>query len=76
MKAIIKRIIFAWRYKRAVKKAIAFHKQTGRKYYVILLSGKPKVVAKKDIRLLVALHRFRRGVKVADIENRALFITK
>lgn len=76
MKKLIKRIIFAWHYRRAVKKAVAFYEQTGRKYYVIHLNGKLKVVAKKDIRLLIARHRFRKGVKVTDIENRALFITK
>lgn len=73
---LIKRLIFAWKYKRAIKKADRLAKLTGLRYLVIYLNGGLKVVPKKAIKELVAKHRFRKGGTVADIERRALFITK
>ena len=70
----IKRIIFARKYKRAVKKAKELAELTG--YFVIYLNGSLKVVPKKTVKELVQKHRFRKGVTVGDIEKRALFITK
>lgn len=72
----IKRLIFAWKYKRAIKKADKLAKLTGLRYFVIYLNGGLKVVPKKAVKELVAKHRFRKGITVADIERRALFITK
>lgn len=74
MVQLIKRIIFAWRYKRAVKKANKLSRLFGMKYFVISLNGGLKVVPKQTVRELVARHRFRKGVTVADIEKRALYI--
>lgn len=76
MTGFIKRLIFAWKYKRAVKKADRLAKLTGLRYLVIYMNGSLKVVPKKTIKELVAKRRFRKGVTVADIEKRALFITK
>ncbi len=73
---LIKRIIFAWRYKRAVRKAKQLAELTGLRYWVIYLNGGLKVVPKKAIKELVKNRRFRKGVTVDDIEKRALFITK
>lgn len=50
-------------------------KAAGMKYYVIYMNGSLKVVPKRTIRELVAKHRFRKGVKVADIERRAIYVT-
>lgn len=75
MKRLIKDIIFAWRYKRAVRKANKLAGTFGMKYLVISLNGGLKVVPKQTIRRLVRAHRFRKGVTVADIEKRALYIT-
>lgn len=66
----------AWRYKRAVKEALKRQKLTGRKQFVVVVNGKLKVVAKQDIKMMVATRKFRKGVKVQDIEKRALFVTK
>ncbi len=73
---LIKDIIFGWRYKHAVRKAVEFQRLTGRKQFVIMYDGKPVVVSKKKIRNLVSTHYFRKGTTVQDIERRALFITK
>ena len=73
---LIKDIIFGWRYKRAVKKAVKVEHITGRKQFVIMYDGKPVVVSKKKIRNLVATRYFRKGITVQEIEKRALFVTK
>lgn len=70
-----KRLIFVWKYKRAVRKAKKLSALFGMKYFVINLGGSLKVVPKQTIRHLVRMKRFRKGVTVADIEKRALFIT-
>ena len=76
MTGFIKRLIFAWKYKRAIRKAKKLAELTGLRYFVIYLNGSLKVVPKKAIKELVAKRRFRKGVTVTDIEKRALFITK
>lgn len=73
---LIRRLIFAWKYRRAVRRAARLAELTGMRYLVIYLNGSLKVVPKRTIRELVRRHRFRKGVKVDDIEHRALFITK
>lgn len=73
---LIKNIVFAWKFKRAVKKANKLSRLFGIKYMVISLNGELKVVPKQNIRELVRTHRFRKGVSVADIEKRALYITR
>lgn len=73
---LIRRLIFAWKYRHAVRKAVKLAGLTGMRYFVIYLNGSLKVVPKKTIKELVARHRFRKGVTVDDIERRALFITK
>nr|DAF62176.1 MAG TPA: hypothetical protein [Myoviridae sp. ctt8G1] len=73
---LIKDIIFAWKYKRAVRKADKLSRLFGMKYFVISLNGGLKVVPKQTVRELVARHRFRKGVTVADIEKRALYIAE
>lgn len=71
---LLKKMVFAWRFKRAVRKANKLSRLFGMKYLVISLNGGLKVVPKQTIRELVARHRFRKGVTVADIEKRALHI--
>lgn len=73
---LIKDLIFGWRYKRAVKKAVKVQSLTGRKQFVVMYNGKPAVVSKKRIRYLVSTHAFTKGITVQDIERRALFVTK
>ncbi len=73
---VIKDIIWGWRCKRAVRKADRLSKLFGMKYLVVYMNGSLKVVPKRTIRELVAKHRFRKGVKVADIERRAIYATR
>lgn len=72
----IKRLIFAWKYKRAVKRAVKLADITGLKYYVVRLNGSLKVVPKRTFKQLIANKRFRKGTTIQDIEKSALFVTK
>ena len=71
----IKRLIFAWKYKRAVRKAINLANITGLRYFVVVMNGKLKVAPKKTFKELIVKKRFRRGTTIHDIEKSALFIT-
>lgn len=73
---LIKDIVFAWKFKRAVKKADKQSRLFGMRYFVISLNGGLKVVPKQTVRELVRKRRFRKGVTVADIEKRALYVTQ
>lgn len=73
---LIKDFIWGWQVKRAIRKANKLAKLFGLKYIVIYMNGSLKVVPKKTIRELVAKRRFRKGVTVADIERRALYVTR
>lgn len=72
----IKKLIFAWKYKRAVKEAITLAGATGLKYYVVYMNGGLKVAPKKTFKELVAKHRFNKGTTIQDIEKMALFVTR
>lgn len=76
MTQLIKRLIFAWRFKRAVRKADRLHRLMRLKFFVIVLNGKLQVIAKQDVRRLLRQRYFRKGTRIEDIEKRALYITK
>lgn len=71
----IKKYLFAWRFKRAVRTANERARIYGMKFYVIYINGSIKVVPKQAIKELVKRKRFRKGVTVDDIERNALFVT-
>ncbi|MCF0257480.1 MAG: hypothetical protein HUK10_14530 [Bacteroides heparinolyticus] len=69
------RLLFAWRFKRAVRKANNFHELLKMKFYVIIFDGKPVVVSKQNIKSMIHKRRFKKGVKPDDIERKALYVT-
>ena len=71
---IIKRLIFAFQFKRAVKRAKENRELTGLKQYVISINGKLHVVSKKAMKDMIARRRFRKGTTIQDIERHALFV--
>lgn len=73
---ILKRIRFQWQRYQAIKTAIRAHEADGRKYYVIILDGKPTCVAKGTLRKLKSKGAFKKGVTIKDFEERALFVSK
>ena len=72
---IIKELIFAFRFKRAVRKADRFHHITHRKYMVLVINRKLEVLSKQEIKKFVKRGIFRKGTTVADIEQKALYTT-
>ncbi len=71
----IREIIFAWRYRRAVRKADKLARLFGCRYYVLYWGGSLKVVPKQTVKELIRRRRFKKGTTVRDIEKRALFVT-
>lgn len=72
---LIKDIIFAVRFKRAVRKADYFHHITHRKYMVIVVKGKLEVLSKQELKKFVSNGIFLKGTTIGDIERKALYIT-
>jgi hypothetical protein len=58
---LIKDCLFAWKYRRAVKRAIKLSKLYGMKFYVIYMNGRLKVVPKKTLRNWWHATAFARG---------------
>ena len=75
MLQLIKNIIFAFRFKRAVKKADRFHRITHRKYMVLVINKRLVVLSKQELRKFVANGIFRKGTTVQNIEQKALYVT-
>lgn len=75
MLQLIKKIIFGFRFKRAVKKADHLRRITHRKYMVIVLNRRLEVVSKQDIKKFIRNGIFRRGTTIDDIERKALYVT-
>ncbi|QFQ11563.1 hypothetical protein C7Y71_000115 [Pseudoprevotella muciniphila] len=72
---LIKELIFAYRFKRAVKKADRFHHLTHRKYMVLVINRRLEVLSKQELKKFIAGGVFRKGTTIADLEAKALYIT-
>ena len=75
MLQLIKDIIFAFRFKRAAKKADRFHHITHRKYMVLVINKRLEVLSKQEIRKFLSNGIFRKGTTLSDIEQKALYTT-
>lgn len=60
---------------KALDEAVELSQKTGRKYFVVMMKGKPMPVTKQYITKLVRTGRFKKGVTVREIEQQALFVT-
>ncbi|MBR1463460.1 MAG: hypothetical protein IJ604_08845 [Prevotella sp.] len=76
MKQLIQRLVFAWRFRCAVRRADRLHRLMRLKFIVIVIGGKLQVISKQDCRRLIRQHYFKKGTRIEDIERRALYITK
>lgn len=72
---LIKDLIFAFRFKQAVKKADRFHHITHRKYMVLVINKRLEVLSKQEIRKFLSNGIFRKGTTLSDIELKALYTT-
>ena len=59
----------------ALNEAVELANKTGRKYFVVMMRGKPMPVTKQYITKLVRTGKFKKGVTVREIEQSALFVT-
>ena len=75
MLQLIKDLIFAFRFKQAVKKADRFHHITHRKYMVLVINKRLEVLSKQEIRKFLANGIFQKGTTLSDIELKALYTT-
>lgn len=75
MLQLIKDLIFAFRFRRAVKKADRFHHITHRKYMVLVINKRLEVLSKQEIRKFLSNGIFRKGTTLSDIEQKALYTT-
>lgn len=73
MVKFIKKVIFAYRLGREIKKADRRKAATGKKQFVLNVCGKPMCVSKEHIQKLVAQGFYKEGTTVADIAEKALY---
>lgn len=71
----IRQYIFAWRFRRAVKKANTLSELFHARYYVLSFGGRLRVMPKSVIKVQIRRRMWRKGTTIADIEKRALYIT-
>lgn len=76
MITLIKKIILNYRVKKAIKQAVEFQKESGRKHLVVMCNGKPMVHTKQKLQYLIKTRYFKKGTRIQDLEKAALFITK
>lgn len=67
---------FDKRLKKAKKEALDRQAQTGRKQYVIVMHGCPRVISKQQMQVLIRRRYFKKGTSIQDIEKMALFVTE
>lgn len=68
--------LFANRFKSAKKEALTRQAQTGRKQFVIVIKGRPQVVSKHQMQILIRRKYFKKGTTIQEIERMALFVTE
>lgn len=71
----IKRHIENIRVKKAVKKANKLFQRTGRKYLVLWYDGKPIVISKKELKILIDKGVFK-GISIQEIQKKAIYKTR
>ncbi len=72
----IKEYIWAYKYKRAVRRANNIAQDLKITCYVLYFNKKLWVVPKRSIKKLIQQRRFKSGTTIHDIEEIALYITK
>jgi hypothetical protein len=75
---MIKKIYFYFFRKatyRAIRRANKEKKLTGYKMVVMKVGGWPRVYKNKELKSLVARHKFKKGMGIADVIKTALYVT-
>lgn len=71
----IRKSLFDLKLRKKIKKANQLAQLTGYRYFVIRLKGKMRVVRKQNLKALIRRGKFKTGVTIQDIENKALYVT-
>ena len=74
-KTMIKNWIYKLRLSKAIRKANRLYNETRYKYYVLPVKGKPRVYARKTLKLLIKTKFFKKGTTIQALEKRALYTT-
>jgi len=69
----MKKIVWAIRYRRAVKSADKLAHYTHSNQYVFLYGGKLLVMSKRDIEAAIARGIFRRGITAGTVRKMAIY---
>lgn len=67
--------IFHFRLAHARREADRRRAISGLKQFILCISGRPHVVSKQHIKQLIRDGHFAHGVKAADVEARAIYVT-
>lgn len=71
----IKKTVLNYRIKKAIRQAVELAEGSGRKHLVLLHQGRPLVISKQRLGMLIRKRYFRKGTRIQDLERNALFIT-
>lgn len=74
--SLVRRMIFAWSYRRAVRTAERLRRERRRVFMVLCVNGRPRVVSRDRLVGLVRDGAFKKGVDIRTLERRALYVTK
>ena len=74
--ATIKKRILNYRIKMAIRQAVELAEGSGRKHLVLMHKGRPLVISKQRLGVLIRKRYFRKGTRIQDLERSALFITR
>lgn len=72
---LFKALFLKHRIKRAIQEANEMRALTGHKHLVFMYNGKVTIKTKQNIKTLIRMRKFAKGVTIADFEKRCLHIT-
>ena len=61
--------------KKATEEAKSLTAGDGRKRFILLSKGRPRIFTKKQLKVLIEQKYFAKGTSMQDLEKRALFVT-
>ena len=72
----IKGMIMNYRIRKAIRQAVELAEGSGRKHLVLMHKGRPLVISKQRLGILIRKRYFRKGTRLQELERNALFITR
>jgi len=73
----LRKALFNWRLKRAIRKAKKWSNLLNKKFLVISYNGKPRAYQKAELKDLIKRRQFyKKGTTIEQLEKMAFFITQ